>query len=267
MIAVLWEQLRAGFLLSVGYRLSFVLSLVARWSALVWVYFLARLVPADRLLSPELREGYLAFALIGMATHQYLHFVLSAFPEKLREDQLAGRVPALLVTPAAPALALFGPVLWGFVERSAALGVSLVIIVFGFGVSLPRADGPSALLALLLMSAAVGGWGILSACYTLVFKRGDPLLWLSETLGFAFSGALFPIDLLPPWLRWIPAFYPQAHAIRAARLALLQGRGAPGLTSSLVMLALFGGALALLASAVLGLALRHVRRRGSLGFA
>jgi ABC-2 type transport system permease protein len=262
---ILWEQVRGGFLLATSYRLSFALGWISRWSALVWVYFLARLVAPAGSVSSE-AGGYLAFALVGMATQQYLHYLLSAFPEHLRESQLAGMVPPLLATPAPPALALFGPVLWGVLERAGTLVLSLLVVAWGFGVPLAWSRWPLAAVCFVLMSLAVGAWGVLSACYTLVFKRGDPVLWLSETLGFVLSGAVIPLHVLPPWMRSVAALYPHAYAIRATRLALLPGSEPVGLPANLLALAGFGLLLVPLAALVLERSIRHVRIRGSAAF-
>ncbi len=266
MTRVLWEQARGGYLIATSYRLSFALGWISRWSALVWVYFLARLVSLDVGRAPGLPDNYMAFALLGMATQQYLHYLLSAFPDQLRESQLGGLMPALLVTPASPALALFGPLLWGIVERAGTLLLSLLIIAWGFGVPLAVSRWPAALAVFLLMSVAVGAWGILSACYTLVFKRGDPVLWLSETLGFVFSGAVIPIGVLPGWMQSIAVFYPHSHAIRAMRLALQPGAEETGLVRSVFALAVFSLVLLPLAAFALERAIRSVRIRGSAAF-
>jgi ABC-2 type transport system permease protein len=265
MIATLLEQARAGFKLATSYRLSFALGLVARWWTLVWVYFLAKLVPSDPAL-PELARGYLAFALVGVAVEQHLHFVLQAFSEKLREDELNGLVPALLATPASPAVALFGPLLWGVLERSVTLLLMLGVAAFGFGVSFAGGNWPGALAVFVLATAAVAGWGVLSACFTLVFKRGDPVLWFSDTLGFVFSGALIPLSLLPQPMRWIAAAYPHAHAVSGMRSALLGGAGLGELAAPLLMLAGFAVVLLPLSLWALSRAIGRVRRVGTIGF-
>lgn len=266
MIGALWEQARAGLRLATSYRLSFALGLVARWWTLVWVFFLAKLVPADSALSPELAQGYLAFALVGVAVEQHLHFVLQAFAEKLREDELNGLVPALLATPAPTALALFGPLLWGIVERSATLLLMLGAAAVGFGVSFAGGNWLGALAVFGLATAAVAAWGVLSACFTLVFKRGDPVLWFSDTLGFVFSGALIPLALLPAPMRWVAAAYPHAYAVSGLRAALLRDASFGELTLPLAVLAGFALVLLPLSLRALERAVRQVRASGTAGF-
>jgi ABC-2 type transport system permease protein len=265
-IGTLLEQARAGFRLATSYRLSFVLGLVARWWTLVWVFFLAKLVPADAALAPELAQGYLAFALVGVAVEQHLHFVLQSFSEKLREDELNGLVPALLATPAPPVVALFGPLLWGGLERSVTLLLMLGAAALVFGVSFAGGNWLGALAVFVLASAAVAAWGVLSACFTLLFKRGDPVLWFSDTLGFVFSGALIPLGLLPAPMRWIAAVYPHAYAVSGLRAALLRGAGLAELAGPLVALAGFALVLLPLSLLALGRAVRRVREAGTLGF-
>lgn len=266
MTRVLFEQLRAGFKLATSYRLSFTLGLVARWWALVWVFFLARIVPADPALSPDLARGYLPFALVGVAVEQHLHYVLQAFSEKVREDELNGRLPALLATPAPPALSLFGPLLGGVLERAVTLLLMFAVAGLAFGVSFAGGNWLGAVLAFALATAAVAAWGVLSACFTLVFKRGDPVLWFSDTLGFVFSGAVIPLSVLPAPMQWIAAAYPHAHAVSAIRSTLLRGADFDEVAVRLAVLAGFALVLVPISLRALGRAVRHLREAGTMSF-
>lgn len=266
MIAALWEQARAGFLLATGYRLNFALSLCGRLWWLVWVYFLAKLVPPDRIASAEMAQGYLAFALVGVAMQQYLSYVLVACSEKLREDQLNGLLPALLVTPGRPIVAIFGPLLWGVVDRALTVTLMLAIGGLALGIGFEGANWGAALLVLALTTLAVAAWGLLSACFTLIFKRGDPILLLAGIVGYVFSGAFFPVSVLPPWMQLVSAIYPHAHAISAARAALLLDAPVAALERPLVALGAFCAILTPLALWAFDVAVRHVRRTGSAAY-
>ncbi|HEX5473376.1 MAG TPA: ABC transporter permease [Vicinamibacterales bacterium] len=262
-IAQTREQVRAGLLLATSYRLNFGLSVIGRFWWIVWVYFLAKLVPAARASSPEMARGYFAFALIGVAFQQYLSNLLVAGSEKVREDELNGLLPALLVTPAHPFVSLFGPALWSVVDRAATLVLMIAIGAWAVGLSFPGAHWGTALVIVLLATLSVAAWGILSACFTLVFKRGDPIVLLAGILGFVFSGAYFPIDILPPWMRVISAVYPHAYAISAVRRVLLDGASFHDVAGQ--VLALFGFAVILVPVAILSLhaSLARVRKQGN----
>jgi len=80
------------------------------------------------------------------------------------------------------------------------------------------------------------------------------------------TGTLFPVALLPSFLRDIAQWIPITHSLDAMRLALLEGRAFPGLEREIVILALFSGVLLPLGAGLFSLALRHARLRGTLSF-
>src|SRR5437764_1172493 len=63
--------------------------------------------------------------------------------------------------------------------------------------------------------------GIMSASFTLIFRRGDPVLWLFGSASWLLGGVLFPTSQLPRVLRSIATLLPITHAANAMRAALL----------------------------------------------
>ena len=72
-------------------------------------------------------------------------------------------------------------------------------------------------LAILTFSAL----GVLSPSFILVFKRGSPIAWLFGALSWLLGGLLYPVAVLPDWLRALSALLPVPHAIEGMRAALL----------------------------------------------
>ena len=107
--------------------------------------------------------------------------------------------------------------------------------------------------------------GMLSAASTLVFKRGDPLLWLFASLSWLLGGVFFPVSLLPRMLQWMSALLPIRYALNALRATLLSGASFGDVQGDLSVL---------VAIAVLGIPLSaylvhagtiRVKRNGTLG--
>ena len=78
----------------------------------------------------------------------------------------------------------------------------------------------------MLASLAIG---VLSGSVVVLAKRGDPVLTLYTIAASLLSGALFPVELLPAWLRWLSWLLPQTYVISALRHLLMpQGELLPG---------------------------------------
>jgi ABC-2 type transport system permease protein len=90
-----------------------------------------------------------------------------------------------------------------------------------FGLSLGRVNLLAVLLLFLLSVAAFSSIGILSATFTLVFKRGDPLLWLFAGLSWLLGGVFYPLEVLPRFLQHAGQLLPITHALVGMRAALL----------------------------------------------
>ena len=69
------------------------------------------------------------------------------------------------------------------------------------------------------------GLGLTAAAAVVTFRRGAGATGMVVTLLGLFSGAVFPISLLPPLLRTIAEWNPFAIAIDGVRSALIGGTG------------------------------------------
>jgi ABC-2 type transport system permease protein len=107
-------------------------------------------------------------------------------------------------------------------------------------------------------------YGILSAAFTLVFKRSDPVNWLIGSTAYVFSGVYFPIDLLPPLLRVVSYALPFTYAVRGLRGALMEGRTILQLRVDLLALLGFTAVLLPLSLWAMRRAIEHLKRTGEL---
>jgi ABC-2 type transport system permease protein len=133
------------------------------------------------------------------------------------------------------------------------------------GVSLAQMNLFPALVLFVLSVLAFAGIGILSATFALVFKKGDPLLWVVGGLSWLLGGVFYPLEVLPPLLRQAAALLPITHALSGMRMAILEGASLAAVTPQIAALSLFA-AIGLPVSLLLFLAgMRWTRASGSLG--
>jgi ABC-2 type transport system permease protein len=230
-----WAFLKLGLLTDISYKLSFAFQALDILLGIAAFYFLARL------LGEKTPQGYesFPFILIGMAVNGYMTTSLVCFAEGIRGDQLMGTLKAVLTTRTSPLALILLSSLYPFVRAAVDAGLYLVGGML-FGLSFEQVNFPAALLCFLVSLPAFSGIGILSATFTLVFKRGDPLLWLFGSLSWLLGGVFYPLEVLPPLLQQTAQLLPITHALEVMRAALLSGAPVAELLPQIGVLALFG---------------------------
>ena len=56
----------------------------------------------------------------------------------------------------------------------------------------------------------------------MIFKRGNPIVWLFGGLSWLLGGVLYPVSVLPWWLSRASALLPITYTIEGLRAALLR---------------------------------------------
>jgi ABC-2 type transport system permease protein len=210
-------------------------------------------------------DGYDAFAflLVGIAVNNAMTTTLTCFTQAVQSDRQHGAIKPLAAAPIPPAavLALSGiyPVLRGLGGAAACLAGGAVL-----GLSFAAGNVVTAVLVAAVATAAFAAIGMVSAVFTLVLKRGDPVLWMFGMASWLLGGVFFPVSVLPEPIQSLSALLPLTHALDAFRAALLDGAALAAVRQDLLILG--GIAAAGLPLGVLGLTLAtaHMRRTGSL---
>lgn len=115
------------------------------------------------------------------------------------------------------------------------IGTISVLITIGFGmvafklpIRLGTVDWPLLAVSGALGVASLAGLGLIIGAWTMTMARH---FWsVGEAVAgglYLFTGAIFPLEVLPAWLRWIGFLFPVTYWLEAARRALL-GPGATG---------------------------------------
>ncbi|MBI1801200.1 MAG: ABC transporter permease [Chloroflexi bacterium] len=207
---------------------------------------------------------HFAFLLLGGAFSVYLSLCLRIFSERLREERLQGTLEPLVATATPMTLSLLGPSLWLLLEGTLIAALQLAIGAMLFGADFSHANWASSVLVSLISIVCLVAWGIISASFTIMFKRSDPLNWLVTAITYVFSGVFFPITVLPAWLQIISYLIPLTYALEALRGAMLAGRSPVELGWPLAALAAFTAVMLPLSVLSLSRAINYLRETGSL---
>lgn len=217
--------IKRDMLSETSYRFSFFIQIVEIFFTIAALYFLSQMLgqeAVEKHLKPY-GGDYFAFALIGIAFYNYFNIGFSSFAGKLREAQSTGTLEAMLSTPASLSTIVLGSSLWQFIMTTIKVLIFLACGAFMFSSGLTTGNISLALLILLLTVVSASSFGIISASFIIVVKRGDPLSWIFQATSWILGGVVFPVTILPFWMQELAQLLPTVHALKAMRLVLLQG--------------------------------------------
>ena len=265
-LRTLWAFLWRDILNEMSYRLAFFLELFGILPAVLMFFFLSKLF-GDMISGPLSEYGgkYFPFVLIGIAAQNYLSLSLHSFASSIRESQVSGTLEAVLTAPVPLSIFLLGSSLYPFVLNSLRIMIYLVVGSLFFGAGLDWRQWPALLLVLTLTVTAVSGLGILSASFTVLFKKGDPLNWVFSVGSWLLGGVYYPVSVLPEWLQRISGLIPMTHTLESLRLILLSHRGLEAVAGHLFALGLWSLIILPLSLASFRYALNQARAKGNLG--
>jgi ABC-2 type transport system permease protein len=247
-----------------SYRVLFLFELFETLFGVAAFYYLSRFIEVPSFAQTHPAGGYFAFAVVGFAFFDYLTVALSAFDQSLEEARRNGTLEYLLVTQTSLPIILVGSAIYPFVLLSMRTAVYLgwAVMIFDFPVS--QANWFGAALVLAASVVAFAGLGVLSASYSLLFKRGNPVKWLFLGVAGLVSGVMYPVTVLPAFLQGVARLVPVTYSLEGMRGALLQQASLLSLWPTLRALLLFGAILLPVSLAVFSLALRRTKVTGTL---
>jgi ABC-2 type transport system permease protein len=165
-------------------------------------------------------------------------------------DKFMGVTECYLVTPLSR---------WNIAGGILASGVTITsiagVLVLFLGLLITRGrivGGPPALLTLIAI-IVITATGLLAMTFSLLGRAGHPRLvgtfagFLNVILFFP-SGAIYPVESFPPWLRAFARYNPETHAVSAIKSILFKGADFAAVSHDLAFLVVFMAAMLTLAS-------------------
>jgi ABC-2 type transport system permease protein len=154
------------------------------------------------------------------------------------DDKSRGLHEGYLVTPIKKSELILGLIFSGAIKGVMA-GISITIIG-GLLAGVGRLWDPVRLLylAIVLGTTSVA---MISFMFLLMVRVSDPLVpramfGVLNTLLYFPSGAIYPVEGFPPWLRWISYIDPFTYAVHALKALLLKNTGFAGIYTDIFVL-------------------------------
>ena len=224
-----WGFFQRDLLIEGSSGFSLLLHLINIGVTVAAYIFLSRLVEKESLARwAATEEGYFPFVLVGMATSGAMVTAHTGLSRGLQLQQSSGALKPLLFSQTRPEAVLPLSSLYPLVRAGGDLMVYLVVgWVFG-GLSLARANVVGAAGVACLAIIAFGSLGLWAAAFTVLFRYGDPFLWVIGSASWLLRGVLYPPSLLPLPLRWAAELFPLTHALQGLRRGVGLSPGVPG---------------------------------------
>ena len=266
LLRVIAAFIRRDFLAEKSYRLSFALGALATLANLAVFYFIGQLFGGS--LAPHLEPyggSYFAYVFTAMAFFGYIGTGAGSYAGRLRLEQTQGTLEATLSTPLGTIPFLAALTAWNFLFATFELLVYALAGIFVFKLNFAGANWPAAAAVFVLSAACFAALGILSSCFVVLFKRGNPLAWVLNNFEGLLGGVYFPVTVLPGWLLAVSGLLPVTYAVRAFQLAVQRGAGFGEIKTDLAALFLFNIILIPASVWLFSLSVRRARRNGTLG--
>lgn len=255
--------LRRDWLYETTYRGMMLLQVLGITGSLVIFYSIGRLVGDSNAALEPYGGEYFPFALIGLVVSDFFAVGLRAYSTRLRLAQTTGTLEAMFLTQTARRSVLVYSGTWDILVATARLAVALVIGTLFLDVRFDVDVLATIILGVLSLASFVA-LGLIAAALILVIKRGDAVASLGNIIATVFAGALFPIALLPDWLRWVAYILPLHYSLDGLRKATLVGADVGSLTTNLLALLVSAIVLAPASIILMNWAIRLVQRDASI---
>jgi ABC-2 type transport system permease protein len=209
-------------------------------------------------------SDYMSFLILGAVLGNFVNAVFWGMGYALKNDMDAGVMESNWLTPVPRLLILIGRSLTNlFVTTVTSLGMLIVCgFVFGFH---PTGDVLHAVLAILPMLIGLYGFGFAFAGLVLLMREANTMVDMSSFLVQVFSGADFPVTILPKWLLPIALILPLTYGLDAARGLLLKTNTLLSIGTEVILLIVFMFLMLWLGSWIFYRVERRVRSLGTLG--
>jgi ABC-2 type transport system permease protein len=167
------------------------------------------------------------------------------------DDKSRGLHEGYLVTPITKSELILGLIFSGAIKGL--MAGTTITLIGGLIAGIDRLWDPVRLLYLMFVLGTTSV-AMISFMFLLMVRVSDPLVpramfGVLNTLLYFPSGAIYPVEGFPVWLRWISYIDPFTYAVHALKALLLKNTGFPGIYSDILILSGFSVVLVALSVA------------------
>jgi ABC-2 type transport system permease protein len=256
---------RKDMAIALSYKFQFIFQFSRVFFAVSVIYFIGKMLdaPSNSTLLRPYRADYFSFALVGLAMGSYMKAGLVTVTNDIRQTMNQGVLEAMCATPTEYNRLLFYMALWPFLFETIRITFYFFVGMVVFGMRFHQANWLGATATIVLTVPIFLMLGMTSCSVLVLIKRGDPINWIFSSVSSLLAGTMFPIDVLPKWLRTIAVCLPLTHSLEAARKCLLAGATVRQIYHHLAALLLFMIVLLPVTVLINRICMKQAKKRGA----
>lgn len=213
---------KRDFKIATSYRLNYVTQGLGITITTFSFFLLAQIIPGDNIAQLAPYGGdYFSFVLIGIALTDYFTISTNTFANEIRTSQIVGTLESLLITPTSILTILLSSYVYKLFSTSFRVLFYLLVGYLLFDMLISPIDVTALILTFLLTLLPFFGFGLISAAFIIVFKQGNPIGGLMAMSSGLLGGVMYPVSILPNWLKPFSTILPITHGLEAMRQVLL----------------------------------------------
>jgi ABC-2 type transport system permease protein len=203
--------------------------------------------------------------LVGAVIWAYLGIIFEVLTETVAWERWEGTIEYTFMAPLARPIHLFGMGLFAIVYGIVRAVLLFFVVALFFGLHLPHANYPAALVILLIASISFIGIGMMTAVLPLISpEKGMQLGFVAQGLLLVVSGVYYPVSVLPGWMQALSTISPATYALDGARSAIIDGAALTSMWSDIWPLLLIGAVFIPLGLFTFRAGERHAKKHGKL---
>lgn len=164
----------------------------------------------------------------------YIFFIATSMGSSLRQERNHGTLRRLMSAPVSRADFLGGKML-----ATVAIGLFQIFILFIVGVLLFNLNLGGDPLAFVLLCMALASAAAAIGLAAATTRLRGAALTAPMILGALLGGCIFPLDLMPPFLRTLSLFVPHSWALTGFQDLMVRGQGLQDILPQLAVLLIF----------------------------
>jgi ABC-2 type transport system permease protein len=207
---------------------------------------------------------YISFILIGTALSNFISAVFWGMGYALKNDMDAGVLESNWLAPIARPVLLIGHTITNLIVTTFTSIVMLVIGALLFGFQTTGATLAAVIIAIPML-LGLYGFGFMFAAVVMLMREANTLTDVGSFLVQIFSGANFPVTVLPRWLLPLALALPLTYGFDAIRGVLLETNTLLPIILEYVIMLIFMAAMIAIGLTAFRRLERSVRQRGTLG--
>ena len=226
-----------GFKIWISYKTQVVLNVLS-WVLPVFTYYFVGTSLGQRFISSINTPNYTAFVVIGLAFQGYVSSVITTISGRMRNEQLFGTIEYYMLSPTGVFGMLFYSAAWGFVLNTIN-AIVIILVGMGLGVSFINANILGAFIIIIELLISTLGLSMMAGGIVMITKQGNPISFFFSTITTLLSGTVFPVSVLPKYIKLLSYAIPLTPALNGLRLALLDGASLSQLSYYFIVLLIF----------------------------